>query len=183
MKNILYGVRKGCWIQPEKNMIKIDNKQKYYSAMAEIETYLHRGFSKLSKKEDQRLHELSVAVEAYEMQEYPMPVQPSFNEILIYVMQKKGLTQTELSKSLEVSKSFISEVLSGKKEPNVDLLKNLHFQFHIDGNILLDSLTRSQKQTPEKTSKASSKTAKKASSKRAAIPKKVSRPAASKRSN
>lgn len=140
-------------------MIKIANKQQYYSAMAEIEKFLQRGFSKLSKKEDQCLHELSVAVEAYEMLEFPMPVQPSFNEILIYVMQKKGLTQTELSKSLEVSKSFISEVLSGKKEPNVDLLKNLHFQFHIDGNILLDSLARSQKQASTKRSK--SKTASK----------------------
>jgi antitoxin component HigA of HigAB toxin-antitoxin module len=138
-------------------VMKIDNKQQYYSAMAEIETYLQRGFSHLSKKEDQRLHELSVAVEAYEMVEYPMPVQPNFNEILIYVMQKKGLSQTELSKSLDVSKSFISEVLSGKKEPNVDLLKNLHFQFHIDGNILLDSLRRPKKGTSKKITKSTAK--------------------------
>ena len=142
-------------------MKKIENKQQYYSAMAEIEAYLQRGFSRLSKKEDQRLHELSVAVEAYEMIEYPMPVQPNFNEILIYVMQKKGLSQTELSKSLDVSKSFISEVLSGKKEPNVDLLKNLHYQFHIDGNILLDSLRRPKKDAAKKPVKAAVKPAKK----------------------
>ncbi|MBO9631672.1 MAG: helix-turn-helix domain-containing protein [Chitinophagaceae bacterium] len=160
-------------------MIKIENKQQYYSAMAEIENYLQRGFSKLSKKEDQRLHELSVAIEAYEMLEFPMPVQPSFNEILIYVMQKKGLTQTELSKSLDVSKSFISEVLSGKKEPNVDLLKNLHFQFHIDGNILLDSLTRSQKQSATK--RAGSKTTSKTDSARSRSSKRSSSTSVSKR--
>lgn len=131
-------------------MLKIENKQQYYSAMAEIETYLQKGFSSLSKKEDQRLHELSVAVEAWEMVEYPMPVNPNFNEILVYVMQKKKLTQTELSKSLEVSKSLISEVLSGKKQPNLDLLKNLHYQFHIDGNILLDSLRKPKKVTTNK---------------------------------
>lgn len=156
--------------------MKIENKQQYYSAMAEIETYLQRGFSKLSKKEDQRLHELSVAVEAYEMVEYPMPLQPNFNEILIYVMQKKGLSQTELSKSLDVSKSFISEVLSGKKEPNVDLLKNLHFQFHIDGNILLDSLRR-----PGKSKGA--KPAVKASTKKTGSAKKVAKAPAGKRSS
>jgi antitoxin component HigA of HigAB toxin-antitoxin module len=143
--------------------MKIENKQQYYAAMAEIETYLQRGFSHLSKKEDQRLHELSVAVESYEMLEYPMPVQPNFNEILIYVMQKKGLSQTALSKSLDVSKSFISEVLSGKKEPNVDLLKNLHFQFHIDGNILLDSLRRPGKRTDKKTTFPAATTASKKS--------------------
>lgn len=128
-------------------MTKIENKQQYHTAMAEIETYLQKGFSRLTKKEDQRLHELSIAVEAWEMIEYPMPVNPDFNEILIYVMHKKELTQSELSKSLDVSKSLISEILSGKKQPNVDLLKNLHYQFHIDGNILLDSLRKPKKAT------------------------------------
>ena len=163
-------------------MKKIENKQQYYSAMAEIETYLQRGFSHLSKKEDQRLHELSVAVEAYEMVEYPMPVQPNFNEILIYVMQKKGLSQTELSKSLDVSKSFISEVLSGKKEPNVDLLKNLHYQYHNDGNILLDSLRKPKKEAAKKSVKPAVKpVAKKAAPAKRITPAKNSSKAAATR--
>lgn len=163
--------------------MKIENKQQYYSAMAEIETYLQKGFSKLSKKEDLRLHELSVAVEAYEMIEYPMPVQPSFNDILIYVMQKKGLSQTELSKSLDVSKSFISEVLSGKKEPNVDLLKNLHFQFHIDGNILLDSLTRPQRKATKKADASESVSGKKHATSKSLSTNKTSKRASAKRSS
>lgn len=113
--------------------------------MAQIESYLQKGFSNLSEKEDKHLNELSIAAEAWELKEYPMPIQPSFPEILVYIMHNKRLSQTALSETLEVSKSFLSEILSGKKQPNVDLLKNLHLQFHIDGNILLESLIISKK--------------------------------------
>lgn len=144
-------------------MIKIENKQQYYAAMARIESYLQKGFSNLTKTEEKRLDELSNAVEAWEIKEYPMPIQPSFTEILVYVMHKKHLNQTQLSQTLEVSKSLLSEVLNGKKQPNVDLLKNLHLQFHIDGNILLQSLHTSKKiGAPKKT--ANIRNIKKASS-------------------
>jgi len=42
--------------------------------MAEIESYLQKGFSKLTKEEEVRLDELSKAVEAWQLNEYPMPL-------------------------------------------------------------------------------------------------------------
>lgn len=121
-------------------MTTIKNKQQYYTAMAEIEGYLQKGFSNLTEKEENHLAEISKAVEAWELKEYPMPLQPSFADILIFIMQNKRLTQSELSKSLEVSPSLLSEILNGKKQPNIDIVKNLHLQFHIDGNLLLESI-------------------------------------------
>ena len=121
-------------------MTTIKNKQQYYTAMAEIEGYLQKGFSNLTEKEENHLDEISKAVEAWELKEYPMPLQPSFADILIFIMQNKRLTQSELSKSLEVSPSLLSEILNGKKQPNIDIVKNLHLQFHIDGNLLLESI-------------------------------------------
>jgi SAM-dependent methyltransferase len=99
---------------------------------------LQKGFSSLTNKEETHLDELSKAVEKWEIKEYPMPVQPSFPEILAFVMYNKKLTQSELSKNLEVSPSLLSEILNGKKQPNIDIVKNLHLQFHIDGNIWLE---------------------------------------------
>jgi len=96
-------------------MTKINNKQQYYSAMAEIESYLQKGFSNLTEKEDDHLDELSRAVEAWELKEYPMPMQPSFPEILIYIMQFKRFSQSQLSENLLISKSLLSEILNGKK--------------------------------------------------------------------
>lgn len=120
---------------------KISNKQQYYTAMAEIETYLQKGFSNLTTTEEDHLEELSKAVEAWELKEYPMPMQPSFPDILIYVMQFKRYTQTELSEDLSISKSLLSEILNGKKQPNLNIIVSLHKKFGIDANILLESVS------------------------------------------
>ncbi|HVW62898.1 MAG TPA: helix-turn-helix domain-containing protein [Puia sp.] len=120
---------------------KITSKQQYYAAMAEIESYLQKGFSNLTTKEEDHLEELSKAVEAWELKEYPMPMQPSFPDILIYVMQFKRYTQTELSEDLSISKSLLSEILNGKKQPNLNIIVNLHKKFGIDANILLESVS------------------------------------------
>ncbi|OJW57803.1 MAG: hypothetical protein BGO55_09620 [Sphingobacteriales bacterium 50-39] len=124
------------------NMIKkITNKQQYHSAMAEIEGYLQKGFSNLTSTEEDHLEELSKAVEAWELKEYPMPMQPSFPDILIYVMQFKRYTQSELSEDLAISKSLLSEILNGKKQPNLSIVVNLHKKFGIDANVLLESVS------------------------------------------
>jgi len=122
---------------------KINNKQQYYSAMAEIESYLQKGFSNLTETEENHLDELSRAVEVWELKEYPMPMQPSFQEILIYIMQYKRYSQSKLSEDLSISKSLLSEILNGKKQPNLDLVINLHQGFGIDANILLESISPS----------------------------------------
>jgi HTH-type transcriptional regulator/antitoxin HigA len=120
---------------------KINNKQQYYAAMAEIESYLQKGFSHLTTTEEDHLEELSKAVEAWELKEYPMPMQPSFPDILIYVMQFKRYTQSELSDDLSISKSLLSEILNGKKQPNLNIIVSLHKKFGIDANVLLESVS------------------------------------------
>jgi len=111
--------------------------------MAEIESYLQKGFSNLSEKEEAQLEKLSKAVEAWEIKEFPMPMQPSFPDILLYIMQYKRFSQSELSENLSISKSLLSEILNGKKQPNLDIVVNLYKTFHIDANTLLDSISRS----------------------------------------
>ncbi len=128
----------------------ISNKQQYYSAMADIESYLQKGFSKLTEKEEDHLEKLSKAVEAWELKEFPMPMQPSFPDILIYIMQHKRFSQSELSENLSISKSLLSEILNGKKQPNLDVVLNLYKIFGIDANILLDSVFTSAGKTNTK---------------------------------
>jgi antitoxin component HigA of HigAB toxin-antitoxin module len=121
-------------------MPKIENKQQYYSAMAEIESYLQKGFASLTAKENDALAELSRAVEAWEINEYPMPMNPTFTDILIHLMNQSGSTQTELSEQLKISKSLLSEILNGNKQPNLDLVITLHKRFDIDANIIIEAI-------------------------------------------
>ena len=139
-------------------MTKIINKQQYYQAMAEIESYLQKGFSKLTTEEDNRLDALSKAVETWELKEYPMPIKPSLPDILVYLMQYKRSSQAELSESLSISKSLLSEILNGKKKPNLELIIKLHKNFGIDANILLESVTTPRAIPPKQRSPAKSAT-------------------------
>lgn len=123
-------------------MTEITNRQTYHLAMAEIETLLSKGLDNLTEAEDARLDQLSDAVEAWESKEYPMPLQANFKDILFYLMQSNSYNQTQLSNELQISNSLLSEILRGKKSPNLELLISMHKRFQIDGNLLLDSIKR-----------------------------------------
>ena len=120
--------------------MNIENKQAYHAAMAEIESYLAKGFAQLSESEEIRLDELSEAVAAWEEKTFPMPVNPTFIDILKWVLDVKRLKQTELANTLEISKGYLSSLLKGTKQPNLEVLKNLHKKFSLDGNLLLESI-------------------------------------------
>lgn len=121
-------------------MMIIHNKKTYYEAMAEIETYLEKGFDNLTEAEEIRLDELSSAVEVWENTAYPMPLEPAFKDILLYLMETKSINQSQLSNELQVSSSLVSEIIRGKKLPNIEILVNMHKKFQIDGNLLLESI-------------------------------------------
>jgi HTH-type transcriptional regulator/antitoxin HigA len=120
--------------------MEITSKLEYYAAMAQIETFLKKGFDDLTQAEEDELDILSKAAEAWELNAYPMPVKPALKDILNFIMYQKKLNQTELSHVLKISKSSLSEILNGKKKPNIGMAKQLHAEFQIDGNLILESI-------------------------------------------
>ncbi|NIG53798.1 helix-turn-helix domain-containing protein [Chitinophaga sp. Cy-1792] len=125
--------------------MKISTKQEYFSAMAEIEGLYQKGFSKLNQKEEKRLGVLSEAIEAWETVHYPMPSKPDFPAIITYLLESNKLTQAALAEELNISKGFLSQLRHGYKAPNTEVLTAIHYKFHIDGNLLLESLPYSNR--------------------------------------
>jgi HTH-type transcriptional regulator/antitoxin HigA len=120
--------------------MKINTRHEYYLAMAQIELLLEKGLSALSEAEDENLAILSKSAEDWELKEYPMPMNPAVQDILNYIMYQRKINQTQLSQQLKISKAALSEILSGKKKPNLDVAKELHASFEIDGNLILESI-------------------------------------------
>lgn len=130
--------------------MKIETKQAYYEAMVEIEKLLNKGFDNLSEYEELRLAEMSEAVEVWENLAYPMPIKPSFIEILEYLLKSHNIKKGELAERLGVKPSSITALFNGR-EPNATILGNLHTNFGLDGNLILESLftnTESNSQIP-----------------------------------
>ena len=121
-------------------MKTIKTKKDYHSAMAELEVYLQKGFAKFSKKEAEKLKELTAMIEKHESLNYVLPMQPgNITEMIELKMFEKKLKQKDLAKILGISDTRISEVLRGKRKVNLELAKKLHAKLGIDATFLLQA--------------------------------------------
>jgi len=118
-------------------MTPITSMSQYYTTLAEIETFLAKGFDNLTDDENKKLEELSIAAEAFEEKKYPMPLEITLPAMLEYIMSVKQINKDQLSKALGVPNSTISGLISGKKKLNIEIAKKLHEKFEVDGNLLL----------------------------------------------
>ncbi len=118
--------------------MKITTNSQYHLALAGIETFIEKGFNKLTKAETIKLEELSKNVEEYETLKYPMPIHTSIKDILEYYMFENSLNKSDLSKHLQIPNSTLSEIMNGKKKINLSIAKKLHQKLNIDGNFILE---------------------------------------------
>jgi HTH-type transcriptional regulator / antitoxin HigA len=125
----------------------IDNAA-YENVMAEIESYLQKatanvGFeSGLSTEEQNELGRLAILAEAYEDNVLGLaPIKIKHPETIVEMIELKMYQnkwkQKDLASLLEISETRLSEVMQGKRKPNLDLVKKLHFKLNIEADFLL----------------------------------------------
>ena len=94
---------------------------------------------KLGKGEQSYLDALSDLVASYEDEHFPM--EPASDaDMLRHLLEAKGVTQTELHRETGISKSSISEVLSGKKMLSRQMIRKLADYFGVDVSVLAANL-------------------------------------------
>ncbi len=74
-------------------------------------------------------------IEAYERTRWPRR-SPSLPELLTYLMDQHGLTRADLVPLLG-SASRVSEVLNGKRELSMSMIRKLHERFHVSADLLI----------------------------------------------
>lgn len=116
----------------------ISTNSQYHSTLAKIESFIEKGFNNLTRSETLELQKLSLSVEEYELQKYPMPLQTGITEILEHYMLEQRLNKSQLSQQLEIPNSTLSEIMNGKKKINIAIAKKLHQRLKIDGNLILE---------------------------------------------
>lgn len=117
---------------------KIMSKEAYQLTMTEIEKLMKLGEKNLSSADIKRLRDLSKAAEAYEDRHEQLPVSASLKDILSVKFSQMGINQSYAAKLLGVSEAKLSQILNGRQKPDVKLLKAIHVQLKVDGNILME---------------------------------------------
>ena len=104
------------------------------AAVAVIDSLIDQ--NDLAAPEQDYLDVLSNLVEAYENEAVPMgPVGDA--EMLLFLLEQKGVTQSELATGARIAESTISEVLSGKRKLNRTQIGKLARYFHIEPGAFL----------------------------------------------
>ncbi len=106
----------------------------YEAAIAEIERLLDKDSERGTQAFD-RLELLSVLVEHYEEERYPMEGVTS-QEAVSFMLEQKGMTRADLDEVMG-GKSRVSEFFSGKRELSKSQVELLHSMLGIPADILL----------------------------------------------
>jgi HTH-type transcriptional regulator / antitoxin HigA len=104
----------------------------YQSAMKEVETLWD---ARPGTKEADRLEVLTLLVQAYEAEHYPVP-DPDPIELLLHVMEARGLTRKDLEPYIG-SRARVAEVLNRIRPLTLDMIRRLSEGLGIPADILV----------------------------------------------
>jgi antitoxin component HigA of HigAB toxin-antitoxin module len=119
---------------------KINSKKEYHQTMVDVYELMNIGEHLLTEAELNRLSTMAEAAEKYEndvLHLKPQREPQSIPEMVELKMFEQKISQTILSEKLGFSPSKVSEILSGKRKPDVSFLKGIHKLLHIDADFLL----------------------------------------------
>jgi antitoxin component HigA of HigAB toxin-antitoxin module len=119
----------------KKTAIKTEND--YEVAIAQLNVFLKKGFTNLTTKETKELESISQAVADYEKEYYPVPKPETIAEMIELKMYELKLTQKKLAERLKITPDKLSQILNGKREPDVTFLKAAYLDLNIDPGFLL----------------------------------------------
>jgi HTH-type transcriptional regulator/antitoxin HigA len=123
---------------------KIRNEIQYGQVMKLIEGYIQKatdggGFHSLNETESLELKKLTTLAEYYEDNVLNvMPLTVTINVVVQQKINEMNITQGKLAGMFGMGAAKISQILNGKREPDVRFLKAVHQKLGIDGNFILD---------------------------------------------
>jgi HTH-type transcriptional regulator/antitoxin HigA len=79
---------------------------------------------------------LSLLVERYESQRYPIPAADPVT-VLRFLMDQNGLSQRDIVQDIGGSESLVSMIMNGQRNLTVDHIRNLSAQFHVSASVFI----------------------------------------------
>jgi len=110
----------------------IKTKKDYRAALKKIDELFN---AKPNTPEGDLLDVLVTLVEAYEQKHHPIGP-PNPIEAIKFRMEQLGLKQSDLAEAIG-GKNRVSEILSGKRELTVKMMRALHTKFKVPAESLL----------------------------------------------
>jgi len=120
-------------------MMKITDNKQYKEALHRVYSLMNKGENSLTDAEAQEIEMISKAIEYYEdyiLKLMPMPV--TINAIVQQKAEEMDISQKQLAELFGMTPPKLSQILNGKRQPDVSFLKAVHQKLGIDGNFILE---------------------------------------------
>lgn len=101
---------------------------------------MKKGEESLTQTEVSKISNMAIAIQQYERVYYPFPAPKTIHEVVAYKMTEKKLNRVKLAELFGMGTAKISQILNGKRQPDVAFLKAVHEKLGVDGNFLLERL-------------------------------------------
>jgi HTH-type transcriptional regulator / antitoxin HigA len=116
------------------NIKPIRTKKDYEQALLRLENIFE---AKKGTPKGDELEILSLLIEKYEDEKFPIDM-PDPVEAIKFRMEQMGMTQTDLA-NIVGQKSRASEILNRKRKLSLDMIRQLHEQWHIPTDVLVQA--------------------------------------------
>ena len=119
----------------------IVNKAEYEAIMSRVDELVEIVDDNTSPTDKNyiELDFLTDLVVAYEKEHFPIG-KPVLTDVLKTRMYEMNLTQKSLAEILEISAPRVSEYLTGKSEPTLQVARKMHKKLNIDANVILGAM-------------------------------------------
>ena len=119
----------------------ITSKKAYHETMVTVYELMNKGETNITKKELNKLETMAKAAEEYEdnvLGLKPARKPDTIKAVLEQKMYENKLSQVALAALLGLGPSKLSEILNGKRKPDVSFLKALYKKLNVDPAFLLE---------------------------------------------
>lgn len=99
---------------------------------------MNKDEAKLTEQETDRLRTLALGAQEYEKSIYQIPAPSTLEGMIELRMYEMKLRQKDLAKTLNISDTKLSMILSGKQRPDVPFLKALYRNLGIPADFILE---------------------------------------------
>ena len=124
-----------------KHKTSIETDKDYHQMMVAIYELMNKGEAHLIAAEIEQLQEMTLLAEKYENEVLglkPVKQPKSLAEVIELFMFENKLTQAKLADKRGIGTSKLSQILTGKRQPDVPFLKAIYRNLNLDPKFILD---------------------------------------------